>query len=300
MARGDGSLIDFLFQQPGREPRYGDRWGGTFWERHFWPVSLFGASVIVLALALVVALVTTIVYASVDAGRSLGGEAAVEGPTATFDEPVGRPAATSTTEPEPGGLTRIEAGRQVGLQVYSVTTLEAAGTASFGSAFVAGSGGGQALMLTTYTAVRGATAGEAEITVQREGRASNAILWTWDERADLALLVVDGAESSGLPLALGGEPGPGDTLFAVTPGGGSAEGEVVRFDPTVLVHDIDLDDRSQGSPLVDDEGQVVAVASATYAADGTDAGEAAAVPIALACDRVLSCSEGSPDAGARS
>lgn len=309
---GSRSLVDyFMGGAPSRPSTPQDRWrpGSSgrsdvdFWRRHFWPVSAFGACVIVGVVGIAVALVATVIYATVDAGRPLEGEVIVEGPrtSPSLPPPVETARRDRNDPPDDGTLSRTEVGRLVGLQVYSVTTFDAEGVPRFGSAFVAGASGGEILLLTSLDLVRAAIDDPTlEITVFGGAQSAVATLFNWHEPSDLALLVVPGADATGLPLALEGTPTPGANAYVVTPGGAAAEGTLVAGGGEgVVLHDVAPDDRAVGAPLVNDQAEVIGVVSTAYRPSaGGDAGAQVAVPIARACERVLRCGDGTA-AGAR-
>lgn len=310
MAADRRTLVDYFLpptgprERPPGFPRDSDDDRG-FWLRHFWPVSAFGGTVVVVALALAVAVVTTVIYATTEAAKPIAADIEAEGPIGTLPTlPPSVERGTTTSRPSgDGGLSRLEVGEQVGLQVVSVSTFDAEGTPVFGSGFLAGSTGGQALVITSLSLVRDSTVDpELEISVLGSSGAAPAQLWNFHAATDLALLLVEGPGGLGLPLAVDAELEVGEVLYLVTPGGAAFDGVVEPgTDEDSVIHDLDVDGRAQGAPVVNSQGEVVAIASLAYGdPDGRGSPAATAVPISRACERVLSCGDRQAAPGARS
>jgi S1-C subfamily serine protease len=86
----------------------------------------------------------------------------------------------------------------------------------------------------------------------------------------------------------------GDRIFAVSGLGGSnasvSLGFVSDVSATAIQHDAAIGQAFQGGPLVNDEGELLAVSSRTYAPLGFGSdGVWFAAPIRTACDKVLRC-----------
>ena len=183
--------------------------------------------------------------------------------------------------------------------VWFVTSLDEAGQPSVGSAFAVASDPGQALLVTSYTAVRAATvAGGPEVTVVRGTERLPATLWTWQEERDLALLVVARGDAPTLAFA---PPEPpvrvGDRIFAVSGLGGTGasvtQGFVGDVSAAGVQHDAAVGPAFQGGPLLNSAGEVVGVASRAYAPLGfASDGPFFAVPVQAVCERVLKCPAG--------
>ena len=246
-------------------------------------------------LAVIAAFVTTYVWASVDAGR----EIAVDNPivetvpppptTASNDEP------TSTSSTLPEILNESDLAKKVAGSVRAVQTLDEAGQRVEGTAFVVGSFGGQTYLLTSFAVVRANTKSPGPgITLNSNQRAT---LWTWQEDRDLALLVVPGQIESlawaGLP------PQKGEKIWAGGAGQKLAVGVVLTASETAIDHNIFVDDVRQGAPIVNNRGEVLGMVSRVYNPNnrGTDS-LYTAVPIRIACERMLRCGGGNTSAAA--
>jgi S1-C subfamily serine protease len=257
-------------------------------------------------LAAVVAFGATLIYASIDAGRPLetevvAGEQAPEGATTLPPEPPTLPPDDGpTTTQAPEILSPEELASKVAASVWAVRTLDPVGRSVQGTAFVAGAFGGQTLLLTSHALVRAATQAPAPtITVAQGGRTVEATLWTWHEDRDLALLVIGGA-SPGLQWAPSTPPlAPGDRLYAGTTSRGVSPGIVTAVAEGAIEHNIYTDESLQGAPLLNQKGEVVAMASQAYDPNGRATTTIfIGVPVRLACERVLRCGSGNTAATA--
>lgn len=274
-------------QAPRRRAPTGPRRGRNFWQRHY----AFTAAVVAGTLALVVALVSTCVYAQVDAGRTITTE-----PTTVPPPP--RPGAPSERGPDvrraPEVLPESDLAKKAAASVRMVKTQDESGQPVEGSAFVVGSFGGQTLLLTSFAVVRAATRAPAPtITVEGSGQVT---LWTWQEDKDLALLVVPGGIET-LPWASGARVG--EKIWAAGAGQKLAVG-VVTATAAGIEHNIFTEGVRQGAPLVNQKGEVVAMASAVYNPTGKATDTVFyGVPIRAACEKVLRCGGGttSPTSG---
>jgi S1-C subfamily serine protease len=208
-----------------------------------------------------------------------------------IEEALAEGETTTTTKPD---LSPEALSAKLAPSVWSVETLDSAGRPAGGSAFLAGSSGDQGLLLTSLGAVEASTRQPApEITVKGATFTGKATVWTWDEGRDLALLVVQRGTAP-VPEWVGDNPPlkEGDKVFAVGGGGRVVAGVVLRLAPDNVEHTIVVDDALRGGPLVNVKGEVVAVASATYAAGGVPLDNVyAGVPIRTACAAVLKCGD---------
>ena len=205
------------------------------------------------------------------------------------DEALAEIEPTTTTKPD---LSPEALADKLRPSVWAVSTLDSSGAPAEGTAFVAGSAGNRGLLVTSLSVVEASTREPGpEITVKGATFSGTATLWTWDEGRDLALLVVDRGSAPAPPWA--GDAPPlraGDRIFAVGGGGQVSPGRVVAISPTSIDHDVVVDDRLRGGPLVNVKGEVVAIASAAFA-DGRQLTETVyfGVPIHAACGGVLNC-----------
>jgi len=179
--------------------------------------------------------------------------------------------------------------------VWSVSSLDEAGRPVEGSGFIAGSFAGQTYVLTSLSIVRAATRIPGpDIVVRSGGSEVRATLWTWQEDTDLALLVTSRTAPS---LSWADEtPGvkPGDKVYVV--GGADAApvaGVVSSVSPGRIEHNVFVDERRRGAPLLNEKGQILGIVSlALTPGAGPGTTTFSAVAIAAACDRVLSCGGG--------
>jgi hypothetical protein len=75
--------------------------------------------------------------------------------------------------------------------------------------------------------------------------------------------------------------------------GGPATGVVSNVSPTVIQHNVLVDERRQGAPLLNEKGQILGMVSLAPTLGAVPGAITyVAVPIATACDRVLSCGGG--------
>lgn len=185
---------------------------------------------------------------------------------------------------------------QAAPSVWFVSTLDEAGQPSVGSAFVVFSDAEQSFLLTSYTTVRAATQNPApEITVRKGDDVLGVELTTWDPANDLALLTVDRPSLPALRWAPTDPPVQvGDRVFVVSglgaAGGAISQGFVADVSANGIQHDAPVGAAFQGGPLLTSGGEVLAVASRSYAPLGFSP-EAVffGVPIRSSCVEVLRC-----------
>ena len=245
-----------------------------------------GATVVAVA----VALVATLVYASIDAGRPVVESGPTTAPGAPQATPVTQPEEETTTTKPPENLSPEALEGKVSASVRTVRSLDEGGQPTEGTAFVVGSFGGQTLLLTSLAVVRAAT--RAPSPPINLGDGQEATLWTWEEGRDLALLVVPGAIAS-LPW-INSSAGirPGEKIYAGAPGRLSA-GVIVGTSSEGIEHNIVVDGPLQGAPLVNQKGEVLAMASRAYNPGGTGTETVfTGIPIGVACEQVLRCGGG--------
>lgn len=242
--------------------------------------------------AVVAALVATLVYAQVDAGRKISADR----PPAQTVPP--RPATTADEGPTTTRVENLspdELAEKVQASERAVHTFDDAGEPVDATAFVVGTANGQTLLLTSFAAVRAATQAPAPKILL--GGSQEATLWTWQEERDMALLVIGGSIPS-LPWATAPAK-KGDKIFAAAAGQKLTTGVVTGTTGNAIEHNIFTDPPRQGAPIVNQRGEVVAMASLTYdpAGKATDT-VFIGVPVRAACERVLSCGGGNTVAGA--
>jgi S1-C subfamily serine protease len=189
--------------------------------------------------------------------------------------------------------------------VYFVSTLDQAGAPSVGSAFVVFSDSQQAFLLTSFTTVQAAAQQPApKITLRKQGQDDvDATLFTWDPPHDLALLSVPRPNLPALNwIAADAPPKIGDRLFGISglgsTGASITQGFIADVSADGIQHDVAVGTQFQGGPLVDTDGNVVAVASRTYSPLGFNPSTVFFAPLVrLSCDTVLKCPEGNPQPG---
>lgn len=187
--------------------------------------------------------------------------------------------------------------------VWYVSTLDDAGRASVGSAFVVSGGGDGSLLLTSYAAVSASTVDPApEITLRKGDRTMVASLYAWDPARDLALLTVDQPDME--PLAWANEEeravAAGKRGYVATGLGGAeatiSPGQVLDLTANSIMHNVAISEQFRGGPLLTSDGKVLGVASMDYQPLNFEStgGVAFAVPVALSCEQVLTCNGESP------
>jgi S1-C subfamily serine protease len=184
--------------------------------------------------------------------------------------------------------------------VYFVHTLDANGQPSVGTAFVVSSTSTQSLLLTSYTTVAAATRAPAPPVYVRQGSNDTQVtVRTWDPQYDLALIVLQQGGVKAIPAASTSPgPKPGDHIYALsgsgTDGASITQGSVIDVASSGLAEDAAIGPAFQGGPLIDQSGQVIAVASRTYSPLGFASDGVWYAPfVEAACSKVLSCPGGS-------
>ncbi|MBV8561010.1 MAG: trypsin-like peptidase domain-containing protein [Acidimicrobiia bacterium] len=187
--------------------------------------------------------------------------------------------------------------------VWFVHTLDESGQPSVGSAFVVASDSNQTLLLTSFNTVRAATHQPGPtVSVSRGGDEEKVQLWTWEEDKDLALLILPKTNQPRLNWSSDSPPvKTGDRVFAVSgygaAGGSITQGLVADLSSNAIMSDTQIGPAFQGGPIINSKGDVVAVASRAYAPFGFPSdGVFFSVPIHAACDQVLRCPSGTPNA----
>ncbi len=293
------------------------------WRERLIPKSVLGISTLIMALAVGAAFSGTVLYAYYDY-RLTNNEQRIADFTENFDSRFKTALDTIAAEREQAkeevrkelepikkvraeGETLEALVKKVQPSIWFVSTLDEAGQPSVGSAFAVASDNEQTLMLTSYTTVRAATRSPGPpVNVRKGDQQIKATLWTWQEEKDLALLLVPKGDVPKLPfVGKDANQKTGERLFAVSglgaAGGAISQGFIADVSGSGIQHDVALGPAFQGGPLLNDKGEVLAVASRSFAplGFGTDA-VFFGVPIRAACEKVLRCpDEGDPTAGAK-
>lgn len=189
--------------------------------------------------------------------------------------------------------------------VYFVSTLDQSGAPSVGTAFVVFADSQQSYLLTSYTTVQAATQQPGPpVTLRKQGQDDlNATVFTWDPAHDFALLSVSTPNLPALTWAgTDAAPKVGDRLFAISglgsTGASITQGFVGDVSADGIQHDVPVGMQFQGGPLLDSDGNVVAVASRTYSPLGFQPDAVYFAPLVrMSCDSVLRCPEGNPQPG---
>ena len=282
------------FQPSGSTPTLQDLENRPFLRRHFWPPSALGIIVISVLVSMLVGFTGALIYTSSDNAQIAAVDPADQTRVAPTIPPSAEPT-VPTTVPPPQVLTAEGIAAKAGPSVWTVSSLDDAGRPVEGSGFIAGSFGGQTYLLTSLSIVRAATRIPGpEIVVSSGGSQVKATLWTWHEERDLALLVTGRTAPSLLWADEDTQPKAGDKVYVMGGAGGSPlAGVVSSVSPASIQHNVFVDERRQGAPLLNDKGQVLGMVS--LALDPNAALTTTnfyAVPIAAACERVLTCGTG--------
>jgi len=279
------------FQTPGRTPQLSDLDHKPFFRRHFWPPSALGIIVLSLVAAVLVGFLGAVIYTSSDNARIEAVDPADESRVAPTLPP--EPSAVTTTSKPPEILDASGIAKKAGPSVWSVTSLDNAGRPVEGSGFIAGSFGGQTYLLTSLSIVEAATRVPGPDVVIRNGGAElKATLWTWHEDRDLALLVVGRTAPSLNWADQNPAAKPGDKAFVLGgAGGGALTGAITGISPTGVQHNVPVEDRHVGAPLMNDRGQLLGILTRPPGAPA-GAGGLTVIPMSASCERVLSCGTG--------
>jgi hypothetical protein len=220
--------------------------------------------------------------------------AAVAAAKANINEQV---QAAQQAQGTPDQLARLI--KQLSPSLFFVHTLDASGAPSVGTAFVISSNANQSLLLTSYTTVAAATHSPGPgVYVRQGGTDTQVTVTTWDSNYDLALLVLPRGNLTPLIAASPTlAPKPGDHLFSMsglgTAGASIDTSTVVDVSSNGLALDTAAGNAFDGGPIVNQSGQVIAVASRNYNPDGfASTGVWYAPYVEAACSKVLSCPGG--------
>lgn len=197
------------------------------------------------------------------------------------------------------GETLDELSKRLEPSVWFVRTLDEAGQPSVGSAFVVASDAEQSLLVASYTTVRAATRQPGPAVFVRKGSSElRATVWTWQEERDLALLLISKGSTPKLSFAPRDPPlRVGERIFAASglAAGGTAvtQGLVADVSATAIQHDAAIGPAFQGGPLVNSNGELVGVASRSYAPLGFSSDSLFfGIPIRGVCEKVVRCPDG--------
>lgn len=170
-----------------------------------------------------------------------------------------------------------------GAAVVELATVTELGNPVHATGTVIAIDGTSAYVATTLESVRRAT-WDAELTVDATDASGSrtAQIWAWDERAGLALVVIDFADAGRLAVS-DTAVGPGARL-AVS--GAATPATVESVDRAGTIRFVAPTDLAAGSPVVDETGRLAAFVPAK-----TTAGSVVeAISARRLCDRLISCS----------
>jgi S1-C subfamily serine protease len=216
-------------------------------------------------------------------------------------------AAKAEIDKELGPLRQLQASsdavlaltKKVGPSMFFVHTLDSSGQASVGSAFAVTSDANQTLLLTSYTTVQAATKRPGPDLFLRQGGGDTKVtVWTWDEKNDLALIILPRGNIPTLSAApTTPSPVAGDRVYAISGlgslGASASPGSITDVSAVGLQHSAAVGQAFQGGPLVNTSGQVVGVASRSYAPlNFISDGVWFSPYVRAACERVLQCTGG--------
>ena len=289
------------------------------WQGRVLPRSVLGITALILALALGAAFSGAVLYAYYEYRLDTNAKSIdkyVNGFNDRLDTAVkiidkerdeARTSVKQELEPlrqlAASGETIDELLKKVEPSVWFVATQGEDGAPSAGSAFVVFADADQSFLLTSYTTVKAATRRPAPAIELRKGDEKLAAdLVTWEEARDLALISVKRGNLPRLTWSTA-DPvvDPGERVFAVSGlgsrGASVTQGQVTDVSGAGIQHDAKVGPQFQGGPLVTSNGEVVGIASRTFAPLGfTPADVWFAPPIRAACDKVLRCPAGDANA----
>jgi S1-C subfamily serine protease len=260
----------------------------SFWRRHF----ALSSPLTIILIGVVIAVVTGLVGATIWTGsESAEVRRAASSPSSN---PVAGETVpeieTTTTKPD---LSPEAIDTKIAPFAWTVNTLDPSGQPSQASAFVVGISGRQTFLITSLAAVNAATQEPAPVITVENGTFNGpAVLWTWEEERDLALLAVDRPRAENLEWANASAPKAGDRIFAISgdPDHRVTPGVLITVASSVLEHNIFIDDARRGGPIVNIKGEVIALSSAAFTGGGNPTDSAFfAVPIHELCDTTIHC-----------
>jgi S1-C subfamily serine protease len=188
--------------------------------------------------------------------------------------------------------------------VYFLSTLDDVGAPSVGTAFVVFSDSEQSFLLTSFTSVQSSTTAPAPaITLRKGDQQLPAKLVSWDPPNDLALVSVDTPSLPSLTWDANDPPvSIGDRVFVIsglgTAGGSISQGFVAGVSAEGVQHDAPVGTAFQGGPLLNSDGEVLAVASRNYSPLGFNPQAVFfGIPIRNSCAQVIRCPDGQAQPG---
>ena len=278
------------------------------WQGRLLPRSVLGISALILAASLGAAFSGAILYAYYAYRLDRGVEYA-----STFDERLDTAVKIIDTEQEQARATvraELEPLQRLGATgetlerliekvapaTFFVSTLDEDGAPSVGSGFVVFSDAEQSFVLTSYATVSAATrAPGPEVRLRKGDEELVADMVSWEQGRDLALLSIPRGGIERVPWAE--RATTGERVFSVSglggAGGSASQGLVGDVSAAGIQHDTPVGVQFQGGPLVNASGEVVGIASRSYAPLGFPPDDVYFAPaIADACIELLVCPDG--------
>jgi S1-C subfamily serine protease len=183
--------------------------------------------------------------------------------------------------------------------VWEVRTTGVDGAPVIATAFVVAADAEKSFLVSSYSALRAATTRPGpDVSIRKGERTLAAQLWTWDEKSDLALLIVQEGRLPRLDWAAPDGVRLGDQVFAVSglgsKGAAITQGFVADVSTVGLQHTAPIGAWFEGAPLLSADGKVVAIGSLRYAPFGAMSTGAVSMapPIRASCERLLRCPDG--------
>lgn len=201
----------------------------------------------------------------------------------------------SATAPDP---TR-ELVQSAAPAIVGVSAVGSGNRTVSGSGFVVNSTDSGTWVVTSYSLVSGVT-DNSQLTIRHKNSQLIAELYETDPSRDLALVIYQVPAERSLRFSRTKELKEGDQVWAV----GSARGnpyatgvaaKITSVSPTTLGLDAEIAEGFIGGPLLNDDGRVVGVLTSKSggrvvgATPQPGASAGSAVPIELACQRILRC-----------
>lgn len=182
---------------------------------------------------------------------------------------------------------------KVGPSIALVSGADASGAPRSGSGFVVTSDANESWILTSYQIVAGAAATKTPVRIRAGGAEKQANVWSWDEGRDMALVIIKVGGLRAIEWAKE-LPAVGSPIWAVGAapgqfGAAASSGYLTDSSETGVLIDAGVGAYATGGPLLDKEGKVLGMLSLSYAPAGYPPSNGWAVPIRLACQRVLRC-----------
>lgn len=182
---------------------------------------------------------------------------------------------------------------KVGPSIAYISGTGADGAPASGSGFVVTSNSKESWVMTSFRIVAGSAAAKSPVRIRLGKADREATVWTWDERRDLALVILNTGNQPVLEWEKA-DPPIGSPVWAIGTGLGrfqaaASQGFLIDNARDGMLTDAAVAVSSSGGPLLSSAGKVIGVLSTSYAPEGFPASQGWAVPIRLSCQKVLRC-----------